>query len=414
MFSIFKAKNDKYKELGQIKTFASYNYTDETRRALQGMKKFETYKEMSEDDATISGVLYIIKSLLIRAGWNIKPANIDDKQNITDADFIKECLDDMAFTFSDFIDEVLSMLEYGYSYFEIVYKPRDIEASNFKDGKIGWKKFAFRSQDTIIDWNIEQDGGIRGAIQSCENGEVFLPIEKCLLFRTSTRKNNPEGKSLLRGAYKSWYYKTHVEKYEAIGIERDLAGLPKVLAPLEVIAENGEEYDSLKKLASNIKNDEQAGFVIPSDVKDGARMYDVELLTASGSKAFDTDKIITRHDTRIAMTLCADFMLLGQGSTGSWALSTDKTDMFKISLNAITKKIQEVVNKYAIPRLFEINGMEREVYPELIFEPVGDVDLEKMAGLITSLTNAGMPLFPNPEIENSILKVMGFENSATE
>ena len=54
--------------------------------------------------------------------------------------------------------------------------------------------------------------------------QVVIPMEKCLLFRTQTHKNNPEGRSILRNAYRSWYFKKRIEEIEGVGIERDLAG----------------------------------------------------------------------------------------------------------------------------------------------------------------------------------------------
>jgi len=346
--------------------------------------------------------------LLVNAGYKIKA--FEDKQGVLDSQFIDECFNDMTFTFSDFMDEILTMLEMGFSYFETVYKMRLKENSKYNDGKIGWRKFAIRPQEKLYDWNVDEYGGIKGVKQKIGDKEIYLPIEKCLLFRTTTRLNKQEGKSLLRGSYVSWFYKKNIEKYEAIGIERDLAGLPMAKIPSSVMNDSSQ-YSEWKKVVSNIKNDEQLGIVIPSDTKDGQPLYQFELLSSSGSKNFDTDKIITRYDSRIAMSLSADFMLLGQGNTGSWALSTDKTDMFQLSLNAIVKKIEEVINKYAIPRLFEINGMERKQYPELVFDNIAKKDIKSISELINNLSSAGMPIFPNPEIEEQILKMMGFETN---
>lgn len=419
MFKIFKAKTDeKFNEIGMINNIASYSYGgsyDDFERDLKGSKKFETYEEMSINDATISGILYVIKSLICKTDYKIE-AGIEDRQGFDDAVFVEQCFEDMSFTFSDLIDEVLSMLENGFSLFEIVYKIRKGQEqkdskfkSKFNDNYIGWKKFGFRSQDTILVWDIDSNGGINGATQVTATGEVYIPIDKLLLFRTSTKKNNPEGKSFLRGCYKAWKYKKHIEKFEAIGIERDLAGLPIARIPKQVMKDS-VQFNEWKKVVSNIKVDEQNGIVIPSDLQDGNRLYDIELLTASGAKSFDTDKIITRYDQRIAMSLSSDFMLLGQGSSGSWALSTDKTEIFQTSLNAITKKIEEVINRYAIPRLFEVNGFRREEYPKLKFGSVAKRDLTQMANLISSLSAAGMPIFPNSQIENTILNMLGFES----
>ena len=46
----------------------------------------------------------------------------------------------------------------------------------------------------------------------------------------SARGDNPEGRSILRNAYFSWYFEKKIAEIEGIGIARDLAGLPR--APL--------------------------------------------------------------------------------------------------------------------------------------------------------------------------------------
>ena len=68
---------------------------------------------------------------------------------------------------------------------------------------------------------------------------MTIPRAKCLLFRPTAYKSNPEGRSILRTAYRPWYNLTQIENIEGIGIERDLAGLPVVKVPPEVMAGKG-------------------------------------------------------------------------------------------------------------------------------------------------------------------------------
>jgi hypothetical protein len=100
--------------------------------------------------------------------------------------------------------------------------------SKYTDGKIGWRKMPIRSQETLQRWVFDESGGNMGMVQLAppKYETTFLPIEKCLLFRSTTIKNNPEGRSFLRNAYRPWFYKKRLEEIEGIGIERDLAGLP--------------------------------------------------------------------------------------------------------------------------------------------------------------------------------------------
>ena len=62
----------------------------------------------------------------------------------------------------------------------------------------------------------------------------FLPVDRMVLCRPRKRKNNPEGLSLLSGMAEDHFYVTNMERIEAIGTERDLAGMPVMELPLEV------------------------------------------------------------------------------------------------------------------------------------------------------------------------------------
>ncbi len=181
----------------------------------------------------IGATLASIEMLFRSVEWTVQPADADDQAAIDQAEFVASCMSDMSITWEDFVSSALGFLVYGYSLHEIVYKRRQGEtddgtSSMFDDGKIGWRKLPVRAQDTITEWRLDANGGIEGAIQQDPTAgtNVYLPIDKCLLFRTTTRLNNPQGRSILRSAYVSYYYQKRISELEAIGIERDLAGLP--------------------------------------------------------------------------------------------------------------------------------------------------------------------------------------------
>ena len=46
-------------------------------------------------------------------------------------------------------------------------------------------------------------------------GLLTIPISKAMLFRTESAKDNPEGRSILRNAYRSWYFKRRIQEIEA-------------------------------------------------------------------------------------------------------------------------------------------------------------------------------------------------------
>lgn len=384
---------------------------------LRGRKAVQVYREMSENDAIIGAMLFGIERLLRQLEWRVEPAsdNPDDKAN---AEFVEQCMDDMSHTWDEFISEVLTMIIYGWSWHEIVYKKRvgpwektAKTRSKYTDGRIGWRKLPIRSQETLFRWVFDKDGGILGMVQMPPPDYTAIPlsIQRSLLFRTNSVKNNPEGFSMLRRAYRSWYMKKRLEEYEAIGVERDLAGLPVARVPSTYLdAKPGTaEYtlvQNFRKLVQSVRRDENEGLVLPSlfDQDTKQQMFEFELLTSGGSRTFDTNALIQRYEQRMLMTVLADFILVGHEDVGSYSMHTDKRGLFQNALNSIAQSIAEVMNRYAIPRLFEVNSIKPQELPKIVPNDVDPPDITQLGGFMQQLVSAGMQLFPDPELEKFV------------
>lgn len=387
---------------------------EEFLKELQGQNASRIYQEMTDNDPIIGAMFFSIEMFLRKVNWFVDPAT-EDADGEAKAQFLEECKDDMSHTWADFISEALSMLPHGWSFHETLYKRRttdrpeeDEEApSKFNDGKIGWRKFEIRSQDSLDRWDFDDDGGIRGLFQrpAPNYQELYIPIKKALLFRTQVRKNNPEGRSILRNAYRPWYFKKRTEEIEGIGVERDLAGLPFAEVPAEMMREDASDADkatlaSIVQLVKNVRRDEQEGVVWPQSWDEkGTPQYTFKLLNAGGSRQFSTDTIITRYEQRMAMCALADFILLGNDSSGSFALATSKTGMFQAALGAWLGVIRDVLNNYAVPRLFRLNGIEGP-YPKFRHDSIQKPALADLGTLVAALAGAGAQLFPDVELEN--------------
>ena len=233
-----------------------------------------------------------------------------------------------------------------------------------------------------------------------------IPITKALHFRTKSRKNNPEGRSILRSAYRDWYFKRRIQEIEGVGIERDLAGLPVLIAPEGYNIWDANDALMQKTLqraeviVRNIRRDATEGLVLPHD-------WELKLLTSGGSRQFDTNSIIDRYDTRIAMTAIADFIFLGHQQTGSFALSSDKTELFSMALGAYLDTICEVFNNQGIPRLIEMNANHfRGItdYPTLVHGDVEAPELKDLSAYIRELTGCGV-IIPDEMLEDYVRKV---------
>jgi hypothetical protein len=372
---------------------------------------------MTSNDPVINAVLFAVEMLVRQVTWDIK-ATSEDQEDQEAAAFLKGALfEDMSSTWADTVAEILTFLPWGWSFPEIVYKRRggDVQdptkKSRFTDGQIGWRKWAPRAQETLDHWEFDDEGGVQAMFQSPPPDYALrrIPIEKALLFRTSTRKGNPEPPGILRGCYRPWYFKTRIENIEGIGIERDLAGLPVVFGPPELFSATASAADKallalLQKIATSIKRDEQEGIVFPLvyDKHSGKPLYDIKLLSSGGRRQFDTDKVIQRYDQRILMTVLADFLLLGSKAVGSFALSSDKTDLFGVALGAWVDSIAEIVNRHAVPRLFRLNGRPTNKLPQLSHGDIESPDLTELGDYVQKISGTGVQL--NPKQQQWLLK----------
>jgi hypothetical protein len=381
---------------------------------LQGRKLVQVLREMSENDPIVGALLFAIDKLLRGLDWPVEPydQSAESKQN---AEFVEENIDDMSHTFDDFISEALSSVIYGWSWHEIVWKRRvgpfetdGAKRSKFTDGKIGIRKLPIRSQETLLRWVFDEKGAVQAMVQMAPPyyGITTVPIEKSLLFRVNARKGSPEGRSILRNAYQPWFYKKRLQEIEAIGVERDLAGLPMAKVPRDYLnAPKGSDKEKVllafRKMVKSVRRNEQEGLIIPGDIDPDTKMpiFDFELLTSGGSRQFDTNAIIQRYEERILMSVLADFIMVGHENVGSYALHTDKQGLFRASINSLAQSIADTLNRYLIPRLFLVNGVKTDKLPKFKPSAVDPPDLTQLSQFMTAMTSAGVQWFPDPQLE---------------
>ena len=409
-----KVRYNTFDELGRIgqNKYAGVFY-EEFLPDLQGKRGVEAYKEMSENDDIIGSILFAIEMLVRQVEWSVGPQGTE-KVDEEASSFIDDCLHDMEQGWQDTLSEILSFLTYGWSYHEIVYKRRMGSSKNpklkskYDDGLIGWRGFPIRAQDTLWRWEYDEDDHLVGMTQtpSPDFAVRTIPIEKALHFVTKSRKGNPEGRSILRNAYRSFYFKRRIQEIEAIGIERDLAGLPVIKLPEDLgQLPEGKRNEMMARaldIVQNVRRNEAAGVVIPGT-------WEFSLLTSGGRRQFDTSVIIDRYDTRMAMTVLADFVLLGHQQTGSFALSSDKTELFAVAIGTYLDIICDAFNTQAIPRIIDLNAEHFSGitdYPKLTHGDIEGPNLEELASFIEKMAGIGA-LSLGPELDRYLRQIAG-------
>ena len=407
-----------FMEIGTTGLKRAGGYIDEQfLPQLRGRKAVQVYKEMYENDPLVGAMIFTIDRLVRNIEWRVEPAS-NSKEDKDHAHLVETCMDDMSHTWNDFISEVLSCVVYGWSWHEIVYKRRigpwekdGARRSKYTDGMIGWRKMPIRAQETLLRWAFDDTGDVTAMIQLAppRYQTTVLPIERSLLFRYRHLKGNPEGISMLRQAYRPRYMKKRLEEYEAVGVERDLAGLPIVKVPAEFLrakpgSAQAQTVDAFKRMVKSVRRDEQEGIVFPMAYDQDTKqpLYSFELMGGGGARSFNTNQIIERYEQRILMSVLADFIMVGHEGGGSYSLHTDKTGIFRTSLNSIAGSIADTLNRYAIPRLFAANGLKPKELPKFVPGDVDSPDIAQLASFMSSMASNGITWFPDPTLENFV------------
>ncbi len=400
-----------FKQLGTtgLKRYGPYVY-EEFLPELRWPRAGKVYQEMADNDPVIGAILYLAEMLIRGTSWGVSPASTS-KADVEAAEFLKSCMDDMEMSWPDTISEILSMLTYGFSFHEILYKvrrgPTERSAryrSKYSDGRIGWRNLPVRSQNSLNGWIFNKDNEVVAFEQLAEPDyqRVVIPFSKGLLFRTRVTRDNPEGKSLLRNAYRPWFFKKHFEEIEGIGIERDLAGFPVLQSPegLDLWNEDDPTMVALRsraeELVANVRRDSEEGILLPYG-------WNLKLLTSGSSRQLDIGGTIERYDNRIAITMLSDIILLGNKS-GSFALADTKQSMLASSLQSQLLNIADVFNTRAVPRLFQANSfVGLTALPKIVPGQIQTPSLKEVALVLRAM---GLKINDDMELQNYLRRIM--------
>lgn len=408
-----------------LKRYGGYVY-EEWLPELKGRTGVKVYREMSDNDPAIGALMFALSMLVRGVQWTVVEGEQEegDEEELSEAgQFIKECMDDMDKPWSDFIDEALSFLTYGWAIHEILFKvrrgPEDDDPryhSQYTDGRLGWRGLPIRGQETLQEWGWDRWGRLQMMTQEVDTGEFleiavpghpFVPLQKAIHFRTTKRKDNPEGRSLLRNAYRPWYFKKELEVVEAIGAERDLTGFPVLRVPPEILATNAPpelkaQRAMWEQVLQQIKRDEREGLILPN--KEAG--YDIELLSAPGQRQFDINGIIERKNREILWSVLSDFIAIGHESTGSFALNASKIGLFTTAINGFLESMEDEINHQLIYPTLQMNNMlTDEEMPKVKASKVSVRDVQMKVESVAKMGTANLlPYKRQPGVVNALLK----------
>jgi hypothetical protein len=160
---------------------------------------------------------------------------------------------------------------------------------------------------------------------------------------------------------------------------------------------------SARTVIQNVRQDKEAGIILPIMKDEGGNdLIEFDLMNSGGTRTFDITNVIERYDKRIASSVLADFILLGQDAVGSYALSSDKTSLFAQALGAWLQAIEEVINRFAVARLWRVNGWDATKAPKITHKDIEKPDLMQLSQFLQTLAQMGMPMFPDEDLEKHL------------
>ncbi len=395
---------------------------NEMRRELQAPYNLVTYEKMRQD-ATVGAALGTAEAFLTKAlakakfttnsknpqakefceylNWNLK--------NLKDVTWYESCIN------------ILSYLQYGFSWLEKVYEP------NFskKHSKYPWKlkKLAPRSQHSVEQWKFDDDSrtviglrqyqaqalnmGYTNVKPVSMNPNDYMKRNKFVLFSWDSKNSSPIGVSPLNACYKAWKEKVLIEAMEVTGASKGLNGLVVLRVPTEHINKAAEdptsnEYATLMALqnqAALMHNGDQTFIMLGSDTSDttgtgsGKYVYDFELKGVSGTatNAVSTENIISERKKAILDVFGAGFINLGNDATGSYSLADAKTSLHAFFMEKHMLFIQSVIQNDLVKQLMEINSvyLEEDDIPVFELNALDDIDPEVYSSTVQRVASVG-------------------------
>lgn len=384
---------------------------------LQFPRSISTFDKMAQDQ-DIQPALDMVEMSLARVPWSVEiPEGYEDDLK-ADKEFLEQVLfEDMEHTFEDFISSVVSMNRYGFAPVEKVFRKRTYaQGSKFNDGKYGLRCLPLIDQHTVAGWWWDEKTGryLTHVLQYTNkpsgrdqkpvsmpltiNGRNYeaIPRHKFILFKNKIKGDSPQSQSALVGVWKAWKIKTSLEEYLAMGVAKDLQGLPVLTIPAEVMADDADEikkkeYEFWKGVSRNMHLNQQAGLIMPSlrDEK-GNPYYDLKTVNTSGQKAYDVLSIIEFYRKSIVTALMASQLVLGQDGSGSYALSESLSGVSSLTVESKLKEIEAQINHDLIPQLFALNGIQKRVLPRVKFGDLSTPDLDVLSKFLQRAGSQGL------------------------
>lgn len=368
---------------------------------------------------TVGSAMNVYRMFISRVNWDVEPHKDADEIDKQRAALIRTMMDDMdGQSWSNFIEDAIPYLEYGFGIHEKVLRRRlRRNGSIYNDGLVGIRRLAPRNQDTVEKWDFSEDGadlvGIQQNISNIENsyrfinrknenGLVPLSREKFLLFTASGNRGNPQGNSIYKAIYLAYKMLTLLQENELVGVAKDMQGLLKIEIHPKYLDPNGSPEDkataaSFQGLIDAYNNGTQRGLLVPQMFDENkSPFFKYDLMESKAGAKYDVEAIITRLQGDILSALNCDIVKLGSSGNGSFSLASAKTSVLALAIDYRLREMAGVLNTDLMKTLYEVNGWSCEKMAKFVYKDIEDIDMESLGKFIQQTFSVGAIEFDRP------------------
>lgn len=366
----------------------------DTNTRLRGARGIKIYREMLLDEPAVAA-LHAAAMNLLRTDLQVV-AGGKRASDARAAAFLETTLDDMRDAPQTYLRQLYGMLPYGYTVSELVWKRRNGgNTSKYADGMVGMAAWAYRRQDSFLRWETDKNGAITGWTQrpAPDYVERTIPLSKAIHVVADESEGSPEGKSAYRGMYVPYHFIKNLQLLYGISLERFGTGVP-VFEIDEAVKTTltDDQLTTLEDIAAGLRQNEEAYVITPAGIH-------FRFAESPGLNADSYHTAIQFFRVWALATGLADFIALGTGETGSFALGKDKSELFLLALNGYQDRLVSALNRQVVPRLFRYNTFGKLTdLPQFSLPAVRKYDLASLGTFAEVLNRIGA-FHPTPEDE---------------
>jgi hypothetical protein len=365
---------------------------EEYNTDLVGEKALRTYDKMYRSDSQIGALFSVLTLPLLQAKWEIVPAS----ESVFDKRVAQHVQDNlfggMRQTWAKHLEFALrGQLRDGFAVEEIVYELGP-------DGLIRIKKLAPRLSKTIYRTYPNDDDELDRVMQRVWvpnedgiGGEYEYPVipGSRLLWHTFRQEGNDFfGISVLRQAYKNWFFKDAFLKIAAVAAERMAVGVPIFKEPQNP---QKSDRDRAAQVLQSLHAYQKTYVLEPFG-------WEFRFETPNSSKAMNLLPLVEYHDLQMARSALAQFLNLDDG--GSFAMMKDISSFFLQAEHALARDEEDLHNAKLIRPLVDLN-FRVDRYPTLKCTGIDKRSLDGALQGIAQMFQAGA-ITKTPSTENAI------------